>query len=218
MANTVLLEVSDEIATLRLNRPEVLNALSVEMMEDLARALRALTARRDYAVVVVEGAGPDFMAGGDINDFARHLGLSPESRLASFRAMIEQYINPAVTTLQGLHAPVICKVRGACAGFGLSLMLACDLVLCADNAKFTSAYAAIGLSADGGMSYFLPRMVGTRKALELLLLAERLQASSSPLLSTRRRRMKAICWKQRRGPAHSPHFWKRLTLRVCRKS
>ena len=147
MANTVLLEVSDEIATLRLNRPEVLNALSVEMMEDLARALRALSARRDYAVVVVEGAGPHFMAGGDINDFARHLGLSPESRLASFRAMIEQYINPAVTTLQGLHAPVICKVRGACAGFGLSLMLACDLVLCADNAKFTSAYAAIGLSA-----------------------------------------------------------------------
>ena len=179
MANTVTLEVSEEVATLRLNRPQQLNALSVEMMEDLARAMLALRERSDYALVIVEGAGDHFMAGGDINDFGKHLHLSPESRLASFKAMIEQYINPTVQALQTMHQPVIAKVRGACAGFGMSLMLGCDLAVCADDAKFTTAYAAIALSADGGMSYFLPRMVGTRKALELLLLADRLDAAEA---------------------------------------
>lgn len=179
MADTVILDVAGGVATLRLNRPDALNALSVEMMEALSRALLALRERRDCGVVVVEGAGAHFMAGGDINDFAKHLGQSPQARLVTFRAMIEQYINPAVQTLQSLHQPVIAKVRGACAGFGMSLMLGCDLAVCADTATFTSAYASIGLSADGGMSYFLPRMVGKRKALEMLLLADRFGADEA---------------------------------------
>jgi len=179
MANTVKFEVEDRIATLKLNRPDALNALSVEMMEDLATTLRTLRGRRDFAVLIVEGAGEHFMAGGDLNDFAAHLKASPQSRLAAFRAMIEQYVNPSVQTLQGLHQPVIAKVRGACAGFGLSLMLGCDLAVCADSAKFTTAYASIALSADGGMSYFLPRVVGSRKAMELMLLADRFDAAEA---------------------------------------
>ncbi len=179
MANTVKLEVSDRIATLKLNRPDALNALSVEMMEDLATTLRTLRGRRDFAVLIVEGVGEHFMAGGDLNDFAAHLKTMPQSRLAAFRAMIEQYVNPSVAILQGLHQPVIAKVRGACAGFGLSLMLGCDLAVCADDAKFTTAYASIALSADGGMSYFLPRVVGSRKAMELMLLADRFDASDA---------------------------------------
>ncbi len=173
MANTVLYSVADRIATLTLNRPDALNALSVEMMEDLAKAMAALREHGAFDVLIVEGAGDHFMAGGDINDFARHLTATPEARLAAFRAMIEQFVNPVVEMLQGMHQPVVAKVRGACAGFGLSLMLGCDLAICSESAKFTSAYAAIGLSADGGMSYFLPQLVGTRKALELLMLADR---------------------------------------------
>src|SRR5574337_1261791 len=137
MAGTVLLDVADGVATLTLNRPEALNALSMEMIQDLARAVADLRARKDVAVVVIGGAGEHFMAGGDINDFARQLPLTAPARRAAFRAMIEQYINATVTALQGLHQPVIARVHGACAGFGLSLMLGCDLAVCADDAKFT---------------------------------------------------------------------------------
>ena len=176
MAGTVVLAVAEGVATLTLNRPQALNALSVEMMEDLAEATRALAGRSDFAVLVIKGAGEHFMAGGDLKDFACQLTLSPEARLAAFQAMIVQHINPTVEVLQSLSQPVIACVRGACAGFGLSLMAACDLVVAADNAKFTTAYATIALSGDGGASYFLPRIVGARKAAELLLLAERFDA------------------------------------------
>lgn len=179
MSDTVLLRVDEGIATVTLNRPEVLNALSVEMMQDLAKVVVELKAHTATEVVVIEGAGEHFMAGGDLNDFARHLDLSAPARLASFRAMIEHSVNPTVTMLQSLHQPVIAKLRGACAGFGLSLMLGCDLAVAADTSTFTTAYAAIGLPADGGMSHFLPRMLGRRKAMELLLLAERFDAAEA---------------------------------------
>ncbi len=179
MAGTVLLGVADGVATLTLNRPQALNALSVEMMEDLAEATGELARRTDFAVVVIKGAGEHFMAGGDLKDFARQLTLSPEARLTAFRAMIMQHINPTIEILQGLSQPVVACVRGACAGFGLSLMAVCDLVVAADNAKFTTAYSTIALSGDGGASYFLPRIVGARKAAELLLLAERFDATEA---------------------------------------
>ena len=179
MANTVLLDVSSGVATLTLNRPAQLNALSAEMMEDLSAAVIKLRGRKDVEIVVITGAGDHFMAGGDLNDFAVRLDLDPQSRLIAFRGIIEKYVNPAVEIIQSLHQPVIARVRGACAGFGMSLMLGCDLAVCADSAKFTTAYSAIGLPADGGMSYFLPRVVGTRKAMELLLLAERFDAAEA---------------------------------------
>lgn len=179
MAGTVLLDVVEGVATLTLNRPEALNALSVEMMQDLFEASRALAARQDVEVVVLTGAGEHFMAGGDLKDFATNLHLSPEARREVFKELIVRYINPTVELLQGLSQPVIARVRGACAGFGLSLMAGCDLAICADNAKFTTAYSAIALSGDGGASYFLPRMLGRRKAAELLLLGERFDAGEA---------------------------------------
>lgn len=179
MTSPVLLEVADGVATLTLNRPAALNALSVDMMKGLAEASARLARRDDLRAVVITGAGDHFMAGGDLKDFASHLHLSPESRLATFRAMIEQYINQSVAALAGLPVPVIARVEGACAGFGLSLVLGCDLVLAADTAFFTTAYASIGLSGDGGVSWFLPRLVGRPKAFELLLLAERFDAAEA---------------------------------------
>jgi 2-(1,2-epoxy-1,2-dihydrophenyl)acetyl-CoA isomerase len=182
MADTVLLDIADGVATLTLNRPEALNALSEEMMADFAEGVRVLEQRQDFGVVVIAGAGEHFMAGGDLKDFSLHLHRSPEARLAVFRAMIERHINPSVEILQRLPQPVIARVRGACAGFGLSLMLGCDLAVAADNAKFTTAYSAIALSGDGGASYFLPRIVGRRKAAELLLLADRFDAAEAQRL------------------------------------
>lgn len=179
MAGTVLLDVADGVATLTLNRPDALNAFSLEMMEDLAGTVHQLGERTDFAVLVIGGAGAHFMAGGDLKDFAGKLHLSEQARLAQFKAMIVQYVNPTVEVLQGLAQPVIASVRGACAGFGLSLMAGCDLAVCADDARFTTAYAAIALSGDGGASYFLPRILGRRKAAELLLLADRFDAAEA---------------------------------------
>ncbi len=179
MANTVLLDVADRVATITLNRPPQLNALSVEMMEDMLAAVRGLRNRDDFDVVVICGAGDHFMAGGDLKDFSRYFDQGSAARQVSFRAIIEKLINPIVEVLQGLHQPVVTQVRGACAGFGLSLVLGSDLAVCADNARFTTAYSAIALPADGGMSWFLPRIVGSRKALELLMLADRFDAAEA---------------------------------------
>jgi len=219
MANTVLLNVVDGIATMTLNRPDMLNALSVEMMQDLAAAASRLKADTTVEVVIVEGAGAHFMAGGDLNDFARRLELSAPARLADFRAMIEHSINPTVTLMQSLHQPVIAKVRGACAGFGLSFMLGCDLAVAAEDAKFTAAYSAIGLPADGGMSHFLPRMVGRRKTMELLMLAERFDASEALRLGLVNRVVAAdaldaevatLASRLKHGPRHAYAEIKRL--------
>ena len=117
MADTVLLDVTDGVATLTLNRPQALNALSIPMMPDLAAAARELAARKDYGVVVVQGAGDHFMAGGDLKDFAGQLHLSREARLAEFKALIVQHINPTVEILQSLPQPVIANPgTSACGG------------------------------------------------------------------------------------------------------
>jgi 2-(1,2-epoxy-1,2-dihydrophenyl)acetyl-CoA isomerase len=219
MANTVLFESRDGVATLTLNRPDQLNALSVEMMEDLFCAVRRLREDESVEVVIVTGAGEHFMAGGDLKDFARNLHLSPEARLVSFRAMIERYINPTVDILQSLRQPVIARVRGACAGFGLSLMLGCDLAVCAEDTKFTTAYSSIALPADGGMTYFLPRIVGTRKAMELLLLGERFDAQQALALGLATRvvpvdaldgEVDALVRRLQSGPLHAYGEIKRL--------
>ena len=179
MTSPVLLDVVDGVATLTLNRPDALNALSFEMMEALSEATAQLSRRDDLRVVVVTGAGNHFMAGGDLKDFAGQLHLSPESRIATFRATIEQHINRSVEAFAALRVPVIARVHGACAGFGLSLAMGCDMVVAADTAYFTTAYSSIALSGDGGVSWFLPRIVGRSKAFELLLLADRFDAAEA---------------------------------------
>lgn len=179
MTSPVLLDVANGVATLTLNRPLALNALSFDMMHALAECTSRLSHLDGLRVVVIRGAGDHFMAGGDLKDFAGQLHLSPESRIASFRATIEQYINQSVIALSELPVPVIGQVHGACAGFGLSLALGCDLVVAADSAYFTTAYAAIALSGDGGVSWLLPRIVGRHKAFELLLLADRFDAAEA---------------------------------------
>ena len=173
MANTALLEITDGVATLTLNRPAALNALSVEMMQDLNAAARTLVARKDVAVVVIAGAGEHFMAGGDLKDFAAHLHLSPEARLVTFKAMIEQWINPTVEILQGLPQPVVAKVRGAVAGAGVSIAAACDLIMAEEDAFFTLAYCHIGTTPDGSGRFHLPRAIGVKKAMEMMLLGDR---------------------------------------------
>lgn len=171
----IVTEVADGIATITLNRPAALNALSTAMAQQLIEA----TARfeRDSAVrcVVLQAAGDNFMAGGDVKSF--HQGLT-ENRAAHVAGMELRVVtvHQFLYQLRRMPKPVLASVQGAAAGIGLSVVLGCDLAVAADDAFFTLAYRHVGLSADGGSTYFLPRIVGERKALELALLGERFSA------------------------------------------
>jgi len=166
------------VATLTLNRPESLNALDFSLMDALVEAAADVARDDSLRVVVLRGAGKHFMAGGDLRTFAGMLDGEPGERTRRFRRMIAR-LHSAIEAFHRVPHPVIGQVQGAVAGFGLSLMNACDLVVAADNAYFASAYRAIALTADGGGSWALPRLVGMRRAMEIMLLAERFDAQQA---------------------------------------
>lgn len=178
MNDTVLLVRDGAVATLTLNRPDALNALDPAMVDALVARTAEVAADDTLRVVIVQGAGKHFMAGGDIRSFASHLAEAPAVRRDGFRRMVER-LHAAIETLHRMPHPVVGRVHGAVAGFGLSLMNACDLVVASDDAYFASAYRQIALTPDGGGSWSLPRLVGLRKAMEIFLLGERFGASDA---------------------------------------
>jgi 2-(1,2-epoxy-1,2-dihydrophenyl)acetyl-CoA isomerase len=178
MSAPLLVERDGFVATLTLNRPEALNALDPAMMDALVSESAALAGDGSVRCVVVRGAGQHFMAGGDIRHFASRLDLAPEERRRDFSAVIGR-LHAAIENFHRMPQPIVASVHGAVAGFGMSLMCACDLALAADDAYFTAAYRHIGLTPDGGLSYALPRLVGSKKAMEILLLGERFGADDA---------------------------------------
>lgn len=173
---TILLARDGPIATLTLNRPAALNVLDLPMMDTLVAHTAALAADSTLRVVVLRGAGRHFMAGGDLRTFAARLGDSrPSQRQGEFQRIVDR-LHAAIEHLQRMPHAVIGAAHGAVAGFGLSLVGACDIVVAADDAYFSSSYRQIGLSPDGGGTWSLPRIVGLRKALEIYLLSERFDA------------------------------------------
>ena len=178
MNDSVLVARDGPIATLSLNRPDALNALDFAMVDALVAASAELAVDPAVRVVILAGAGRHFMAGGDIRTFAGELTAEPRMRQQRFQRMVED-VHAAVETLHRMPQLLIGRVHGAVAGIGLSLTCACDLVVAADDAYFTSAYRHIALSPDGGASWALPRIVGARKAMEILLLGERFDAAEA---------------------------------------
>jgi 2-(1,2-epoxy-1,2-dihydrophenyl)acetyl-CoA isomerase len=172
--NPVLVSVADGVGTITLNRPQVLNALNNALAEALTNGLLALEADPAVRVVVIRGAGDHFMAGGDVGYFYRKLAEFPdrETLRPIIVAMVEHAQRIALI-LRRMPKPVIASVGGACAGFGLSLVMACDLAIAADNAKFTLAYIHLGTTPDGASSFHLPRIVGQKRAAEIALLGDR---------------------------------------------
>jgi len=178
MNATLLLERDGAIATLTLNRPASLNALDSEMIEALIAHSGALAADDSVRCVVIKGAGRHFMAGGDIRSFNDRLAGAPADRRRDFTRMVE-HMHAAIENLQRMPHPVLASVQGAVAGFGLSLMCACDLAIAAESSYFTSAYRHLGLTPDGGASYTLPRLIGLKKAMEITLLGDRFDAAGA---------------------------------------
>ncbi|MEH2535370.1 2-(1,2-epoxy-1,2-dihydrophenyl)acetyl-CoA isomerase [Bradyrhizobium sp. AZCC 1588] len=172
---TVLLDFKDGIATLRLNRPDKGNAIDAEMAADLAEAATQIAERADVRAVLIAGNGANFTVGGDLGLFA---GTAREQLPDRLRRMIDAY-HLTIERLTGIDAPVVAAVRGAAGGGGLGLLYAADIVVAADDARFALGYGALGLTADGGNTWFLPRMVGMRRSQELFLLNRRLTAQEA---------------------------------------
>jgi 2-(1,2-epoxy-1,2-dihydrophenyl)acetyl-CoA isomerase len=176
----VMLSVADGIATITLNRPAALNALNAEMVSGLADAVTAAGADDAVRVVVITGAGGHFMAGGDIKWFKDQIDAEPDK--AVIEREFEAFIHPVHEVIKAMRAmpkPIVAAIRGACAGFGVSLAAACDLAVAADDAFFTLAYCHIGVSPDGGSTYALPRAVGMKRAFEIALLGDRFDAAAA---------------------------------------
>jgi 2-(1,2-epoxy-1,2-dihydrophenyl)acetyl-CoA isomerase len=178
MTSPILLSRDGFVATLTLNRPDTLNALDPTMMDALVAHTAALAADESLRCVVIQGAGKHFMAGGDIRHFAEQLELAPDEREHRFTLLIGR-LHAAIEQLQRMPHPVLASVHGAVAGFGLSLLCACDLAVAAEGSYFTAAYRQLGLTPDGGLSYALPRIVGSKKAMEILALGERFGAQEA---------------------------------------
>ncbi|MGP8033481.1 MAG: 2-(1,2-epoxy-1,2-dihydrophenyl)acetyl-CoA isomerase PaaG [Steroidobacteraceae bacterium] len=170
----IIFRHEDGIARLTLNRPERLNSFNTAMHEEVRAALaqlRAATAR----VLVITGAGRGFCAGQDLNDRA----VAPGGAAADLGESIERHYKPLVLSLRALPMPVIAAVNGVAAGAGANLALACDLVVAARSASFVQAFARLGLVPDSGGTWFLPRLVGTARALGLALLGDKLPAEQA---------------------------------------
>jgi 2-(1,2-epoxy-1,2-dihydrophenyl)acetyl-CoA isomerase len=178
MTEKHLLEtVDDGVATLTMNRPESLNALSPDMMERFREAVPRLSADPEIRVLVLTGAGRGFCAGGDVKGMAaRNQGpaMGMEERAHNLRAGME-----LSRWIYEMPKPTIAMMRGPAAGAGLSLALACDMRIAGESARFTTAFAKVGFSGDYGGSYFLPRIVGPAKARELFLTGDILEASQA---------------------------------------
>jgi len=171
---TILFEITGGIARLTFNRPDRLNSFNTEMHAEVRAALGGLhgSAAR---VLVITGAGRGFCAGQDLGDRA----VAPGAGSPDLAASIEKNYKPLILTLRALPMPVIAAVNGVAAGAGANIALACDLVIAARSATFVQAFAKLGLVPDSGGTWFLPRLVGTARALGLTLLGDKLSAEQA---------------------------------------
>ncbi|MCH7874415.1 MAG: enoyl-CoA hydratase [Gemmatimonadetes bacterium] len=171
----VLLETADGVGTITLNRPDKLNAFAGRMRQEVAAAVRAMADDDSARVIVITGAGRAFCAGADIG-YMKDLGEKADS--ASLRALVEAG-RSVVTTIRATPKPVIASVNGPAAGGGANMALACDIRIASDKASIGQTFNRIGLHPDWGGTYFLPRLVGASKALELVFSAEMVPADEA---------------------------------------
>jgi enoyl-CoA hydratase/carnithine racemase len=220
--NTLQIAIDGEIGTLTLNRPDAFNAMSPEMIGELTVAFAWLADRAPLRALIVTGAGKAFCAGGDVTWFRKGVETEEIDLPSEVRRGAEA-LHQAIVDLRRIPYPVIAAVNGPAAGAGFSLALACDTRIASEAAFFACAYGRIGASPDGGMTYFLPRVVGPSRALEILLddpnmsaqeaLAEKLVAevtSPDELLARAREKATELA-------AKAPHYV-RMAKRLCAQS
>ena len=207
MTDPVLLDVTDGVATITLNRPDAMNSLDVATKEALLDAVRTVADDAAVRCVVLTGTGRAFCVGQDLKQHIEILESAAPDQL--FRT-VEEHYNPIVTTLAGMAKPVVAAVNGVAAGAGASLAFACDLRILADTAGFNLAFAGVALSCDTGSSFTLQRLVGPARAIELLYQPRTIKADEALSLGLATRVVPAATFtdevaRARGVPGRRPH-------------
>jgi 2-(1,2-epoxy-1,2-dihydrophenyl)acetyl-CoA isomerase len=171
LSSSVLYEFDDSVATITLDRPDSLNALTAEVKEDLLQALRQAQEAR---AIVLTGTGRAFSVGQDLREHADNLAKGK-----GLDDTVRRHYNPIVLALREAPAPVVAAVNGVAAGAGAAFALACDLRVFSERASMSMAFTKIGLSADSGISWTLPRLVGQARATEMLMLGDTVTAQQA---------------------------------------
>ena len=172
---SVLISVEDGLQTITLNRPDTLNAFVPEMHKELRAALEQALDQREIRAVLLTGAGRGFCSGQDLSQRKVEPGQAPIDLSVS----LGSYYNPLVRRMRELPKPIVCAVNGVAAGAGANIALACDVVVAARSAKFVQSFSRLGLVPDSGGTYFLPRLIGTARAMGLAFFAEPLSAEDA---------------------------------------
>jgi 2-(1,2-epoxy-1,2-dihydrophenyl)acetyl-CoA isomerase len=168
VSDTVLVDLSGAVATITLNRPDGMNALTLEAKEALLAAVSSAAADESVRAVVLTGTGRAFCVGQDLREHAALLAAGDPAPLSTVKA----HYNPLISLIVTMPKPVIAAVNGTAAGAGLGIACACDFRIGAAGSRYTTAFTGIGLTADSGLSWTLPRLVGSGRAAALLMLAE----------------------------------------------
>ena len=171
----ILFTIEQGIATLTLNRPDKLNSFTQAMHEEVRDAIAAVNADKSVRVFVLTGAGRGFCAGQDLSDRA----VEPGSKGVDLGESVEKNYAPLVLALKALPMPVLCAVNGVAAGAGANLALACDIVIAGRSASFVEVFCKLGLIPDTGGTFFLPRLIGSARAMGLAMLGEKLSAEKA---------------------------------------
>ena len=173
---TVKYEISEAVATITFNRPEALNALSLQLTKDLKSAIEKAVADNARAVVLT-GEGRAFCSGGDLREMQTM--WQKEGRIEAFLEEPLKALHDVILLIRETPIPFVAAVQGICAGAGTNFALACDLIFAAENASFNEAFVKIGLSPDCGGSFFLPRAVGEKIAAELMMTGDTVSAEKA---------------------------------------
>ncbi|MFJ7074950.1 enoyl-CoA hydratase/isomerase family protein [Streptomyces sp. NPDC098781] len=180
MADTVLYEVSDGLATITLNRPEAMNALNIAAKVALRDAVRAAADDSAVRAVLLTAAGERaFCVGQDLKEHIGLLSADRETGSGQTMSTVREHYNPIVRALAGMTKPVVAGVNGVAAGAGFGFALAADYRVVADSAAFNTSFAGVALTADSGISWTLPRVVGPGRAADLLLFPRNIKAQEA---------------------------------------
>ncbi|CAM5553063.1 enoyl-CoA hydratase-related protein [Streptomyces xanthochromogenes] len=179
MADTVLYEVSDGLATITINRPEAMNAMNTEAKVALREAVRAAASDAAVRAVLLTATGRAFCVGQDLKEHVASLTADREAGTGQTMSTVREHYNPILTALTGMPKPVVAGVNGVAAGAGLGFALAADYRVVADTAAFNTSFAGVALTADSGVSWTLPRLIGQSRAADLLLFPRSISASEA---------------------------------------
>lgn len=174
MNDLVIVERSGAVAIVTMNRPQILNVLDEALADQLLQDFKRLAADASVRVVILRGAGRSFMGGGDLSRFRADLDRAPvvaENLIDMFHALLR--------LIATMRQPVIAAVQGPVAGGGVSLALACDMVVAAESATLLSAYTKLGTNPDGGLTWTLTHLIGPRRAMDFILLNDPMKASEA---------------------------------------